>query len=219
MNGARPLSFGEWLRLLFDDALILLSWFVLIGFGIYGAYDLSGGFGARPTGYSTSQIWQGALLAGYLGWAMYWGIPGCLGFLRRRLNQVFAYGFSFATLIALLFFLVFAAFVICYYPPFGGGIYHFLRRWKNVAAIRAAVPLPSHAPPPTYVQPSPYAQPPAYAPPPPAYPSPSAYVPPPPTAVASNVEQRLRDLADLLRTGVISQQEHDQQRMNILRGV
>lgn len=220
MTGARPLSLREWLQILFDDGLILLSWFVLVGFGIYGIYSLSGGFGARATPYSTFQIWQGALAAGYWGWAMYWGIPGCLGFLRRRLNQVFTYGFSLATLIALLFFLIFAALVICYYPPFGGGIYHFLQRWRNIAALRAAVPLPppSHVAPHPYVQPSAYAQPPTYAPPPPGYHLPPAYTPPP-TAVASSVEQRLRDLADLLRRGVISQQEHDQQRMNVLRGV
>jgi hypothetical protein len=210
MNGTRHLPLAAWLRLLLDDGRILLSWVVLIGSGAYVLYSMSGHFGARPTPYLPSQIWQGSLSGAYWGWAMYWGVPGCLGFLNRGKNHVLRYGFSLATLVTLVIFCAFASVVIFSYPVMGGGVFHFLKRWRDAGRRFAAAqpPVVNVTVQSPVMQPTPMMQPPMTM-------QPGTIAP----AAYTDVERRLMELADLLRRGLITQQEHDQQRSNILRSV
>jgi hypothetical protein len=154
-NGSarRSSSRSEWLRLLYTDRWIMISWFVLLGFGLFSAYALLSLSEASGSALPVRDVCLISAWVAYWGWSMYWGLPGCVWLLYRAWRKLFAafsiIGFSFA---GPLFFISVIA-LVCY-PPFGGGVFHFARRWwlsgKRVLDVEAR----NLEGPPGHVQPS-----------------------------------------------------------------
>jgi hypothetical protein len=221
----RALSLGGWFRILVTDRRILVSWLIFLAFSVTYGYLVLSGFQGEGSAPPAETVLFGSSVFGYLGWSMYWGVPGCLRLLRRLWSKVFMlFGFSAIGLGALGVFLLLALLALVYYPPLGGGVFHFIRRWwasgqrARYGDAPAPVSAPSLAPAPPVLQ---------YAgiPSPPAAPrgtvsiintAPLQATAPEPVP---DVEQRLRALTQLHERGLISRDEHDRQRMAILNKI
>lgn len=166
----------RWFLVLGQDGRIVLSWFVLFGCALLEMFFVSGRFSASA-------------VTGYLGWSYFWGVPGAWVFLQRVRWKLFSIGLS--NWIAVPLFLVVAAVMLLHYPPLGGGVFHFLRRWWAAVASLPHVPV------------APFVT----APPPPSGPYPV------------DIEPRLLVLANLLARGAITQEEYDRQRRAILGSI
>lgn len=220
----RSLSIGSWLRFLITDRRILWSWVIFLAFsGIY-AWFVFQTFRGQASSPPIDFVLIKSAVAGYFAWSYYWGVPGCLGILRRLAGKArLFFGLSTMGCMAVGLFLTFAFLTLIYYPPLGGGLFHFLRRWwlsgkgpQNGNAA-AAMP-PSAAWSPSMTVPSNPAPMPVSAPPP------AAAVPAPVQTAASpaapesapDIEQRLRALTQLYDRGLISRDEYDRRRGVIL---
>lgn len=207
----RSLSIGDWFRLLITDRRILISWLVFLAVAIFYAYVLLEAVSGDASAPPASQIFMASLVIGYWAWSMYWGVPGCISLLWRTWGRVF-FGFSMLGFAILGFYLAAAFLLLIFYPPLGGGVFHFFRRWWK-SGMRIQNPVAPPAPAPAMV---------SYAPAAAITPEPVravvAPVEPPPRAAEpiSDLEQRLRALAQLHERGVISRDEHDRQRTAIL---
>ena len=116
------------MRSLIADPPIVRSWLVLIASVLFSAYVL-----VQLHAFNAGQIFSRAIAGGYCGWALYWGVPGCWTIARPVTRKWFAgcaahgCGASLPTLLML-------ACVIVIYPLFGGGVFHFFRRWRTANA-------------------------------------------------------------------------------------
>lgn len=146
-----------------------------------------------------AQIHANAARWGYTGWALYWGLPACFGLIRvigRKLLE-----FWVAALIGFPVILVALAVIVIaggFYAVYGGGILHFFRRWWFLCHPRTSpTTVPSSAPPPTphTVAPS---------------------VLPPPSSPPSSFQSRIQRLDELLQQGLISRDEYDRRRKEII---
>lgn len=118
----------EWLRVLYMDRWILISWAVALGIAFFIAYSLLSFSRKTDAGLPPGDICLMSLFVAYLGWSYFWGLPGCVWLLYRAWCKMFAafsvIGFSFAPPL-----LVISVIALVFYPPLGGGIFHFVRRW------------------------------------------------------------------------------------------
>ena len=206
----RSLSIGDWFRLLVTDRRILISWLVFLAAAIVYAYILLNAVSGDASAPPGSQVLMASLVIGYWAWSMYWGVPGCILLLWRAWARVFL-GFSMLGFAILGFYIAAAFILLIFYPPLGGGVFHFLRRWwKSGTCIQNPAAPPVAAPAMVIHQAA------------------AAIVPEPVRAVAtveqpprsaepiSDLEQRLRALTQLHERGIISRDEHDRQRTAIL---
>jgi hypothetical protein len=216
----RSRTFGGWLRLLGTDRRILASWFVFVAASLIFAYLLMSAFDDPVSAPPADMILLTAAGAGYWAWSMYWGVPGCIAILRRLWRYAF-FGFSAFGLAVMGVFFALALIALVYYPPLGGGVFHFLRRWwtsgrgtatpgvpLNTVSARVHEMSPIVASVPTSL----VAVQPVAAPPPPALPAAAPVA----ADLTSDLEQRLHALARLHERGVISRDEHDRRRLAIL---
>jgi len=214
----RSLSFGGWFRILVTDRRILVSWLIFLAFGVTYAYMVMSGFQGEGSAPPTETVLFGSAVIGYVGWSFYWGVPGCLRLLRRLWSKVFMlFGFSAIGLGALGVFLFLALAALVYYPPLGGGVFHFVRRWwasgRRAQYGDAPAPAPPLAPAPPVLQ---YAGSPSPPAPPRTVSVNAAPLQAPVAEPVPDIEQRLRALAQLHERGLISRDEHDRQRGAIL---
>jgi hypothetical protein len=114
---------------LVSDRCMLISWFVAIGAGLMGVLSLL----QSPTHPLTvAEAAADFLAVGYTFWSLYFGLVACWRLVRRGLARI-AWGW---TGVAFLYGLVVGwAFIVfaMMYAVFGGGLYHFLRRWWLLA--------------------------------------------------------------------------------------
>lgn len=237
-SAQRSLTIGDWFRLLVADRWILASWLVLVTFSFAYGYFLLSIANDAGSPLPASQVLMASLIAGYWAWSMYWGVPGCIWLLWRSWRRVF-FGFSMWGFAILGVYLTAAFLLLIFYPPLGGGVFHFFRRWwKSGKRMQnpdvPPVPQPSYAMGAVMPVPSAVASiaapkdqlPFVVAPPavrsaavssaPPAVNIVSAPEPSRSAEPISELEQRLRALAQLHERGAISRDEHDRQRIAIL---
>lgn len=237
-------TIGGWFRLLVSDRRILFSWIVFVVVSCLFAYALMSQFDDSTTAPPLDKIVLTCAGVGYWAWSMYWGVPGCLVLLRRLWRYAF-YGFSAIGMFVMAIYLTFALIALVYYPPLGGGVFHFLRRWwtsgrgkplpqqpLNVAPAYPQGMMPAIASSPyvpAAMAPAAVVAPPALIAPPAPVAAPAAPVavsavgpsipittPVTPAAQTSDLEHRLRELGRLHERGVISRDEHDRRRLAIL---
>jgi hypothetical protein len=141
------------------------------------------------------EIYANAAKWGYVGWALYSGLPAWFALIRpigRKLLQ-----FWLATLIGFPLLLgLLGVFLVVggIYAVFGGGAFHFGRRWWFLCHPRTSPPM----------MPSP-----ALHPTPPLAPS-------PPTVSPITFQSRMQKLDELLQQGLISRDEYDRRRKEII---
>ena len=116
------------LKLLIADPPIIRSWFVLMASALVSAYVL-----VQPHTLDAGQVFSRAIAGGYCGWALYWSVPGCWTMARPLMRKSFA-GVAAHGCRASLPTLLMLVCVIVIYPLFGGGIFHFFRRWWTANA-------------------------------------------------------------------------------------
>jgi signal transduction histidine kinase len=204
----RSFSIRDWFRILITDRVILgsLALFVTVLFGfVYVVLDAFSGQAVAPP--LELILLQGSIIA-YVVWSLYWGVPGCIQLLWRLRNRAL-FGFSMLGFGAIGAFLIFSACALVLYPPFGGGVLHFLRRsWLSAKRAESgdvrsvATSASLHARADESSRSSPIAE--------------TQLLQPAPPESRSDIEQRLRALAHLHERGLISRDEHDRVRMSIL---
>lgn len=223
----RSRTLGGWFRLLVTDRRILVSWLVFVAMSLFFGYLLMRAFEDSTSAPPADRILLTCAGAGYWAWSMYWGVPGCIALLRRLWRFAF-FGFSAFGLAVMGVFFVLALIALVYYPPFGGGIFHFLRRWWTSGrgpaipdASRNVVPATVHSMV-TAVAPVPMSSvaiQPVTLPPGALTPLPASPAAPAAAEGISDLEQRLRELTRLHERGVISRDEHDRRRLAILDAI
>jgi hypothetical protein len=72
-----------------------------------------------------------AAFFGYAGWALYWGAPVCWRFWRK--SVAWFVSFSVIGLFGLLISIIPALWLAGMYSFWGGGLFHFGRRWMFTA--------------------------------------------------------------------------------------
>lgn len=198
------------LRLLITDRRIQISWFVFLAFGVLDGVFL---LNLRTASPPVNQLLH-CTFAGYWAWSMYWGVPGCISLFRRLWGRLpYAFSMLGCTIVGIVVGVALIALV--YYPPLGGGIFHFIRRWwliskrmttggvtpAPVANVAGSSNVPVQAPASVSAPAQPVLQ------------------PPPHGELLTDIEQRLRALVHLHEKGIISRDEHDRQRSAILEKI
>jgi hypothetical protein len=143
-----------------------------------------------------------SLSYGFAGWSLYWGIPACMWLLVQIVKRVLKSWSSITTWASFLIgfwpAVITAALLLVggfYYSIFGGGLFHFCRRWWRLCHPRPLQP--------ATVAPQVYAQ----------SAQPMLFPSAPP---ADSGEQGLRTLNGLLQSGLITREEYDVRRSRIL---
>lgn len=142
-----------------------------------------------------------ALRNGYIAWSLCWGIPACISLLLSLIRQSMSSASSMLAsgilyvVGALPALAVAGLFMVggVFYSILGGGVVHFLMHWYGVSRrpIAAAVqPVPALAPPS----------------------EPMLHVHPEP----EDPQQRLKTVADLYQSGLITAEDYDEAKRKIL---
>lgn len=122
-GGARQPLFS---RLLFDPR-IAVSWVFFCEVGLLGILLVTSNLNSNLADLSLKDYALTATFSGYAGWALYWGTPACWRLWRRCLSWFGS--FSLIGLLGALLSLILAFWLGCLYSFWGGGVFHFGKRW------------------------------------------------------------------------------------------
>ena len=120
-----PAPVGSPYRHLITDPWIAVSWLVLGGSGAFFVLLYLGTRQSRPPSFLG--ILGTFLIAGYIFWSMYFGLASCWRFVLSMMTGTVS---IWAAIIYSMLPTGWVTFVFAvFYSIFGGGIYHFARRW------------------------------------------------------------------------------------------
>jgi hypothetical protein len=127
------------------DGRTAVSWVVFWLSGLIGVLLLTSNINEWMVAFTKWDYVRTVAIVGYIGWALYWGVPACVMWWWRLVLRASAWmPVTFIGVIVSILPLIIVAFL---YSVWGGGLYQFARRWWNVRSPRAPeMPLPLAAP-------------------------------------------------------------------------